>query len=97
MYAKLIYSTEFSLVTVVSNSDDKATGKAAPAGDEAEPVKKKFLVMDETDKDISLLMVIPGDTPYVEIRGRDGIKKINRYGTEDVINNIILGQCNSNP
>ena len=51
--------------------------------------------MDETDKDISLLVVIPKQVPYIEIEGRDEIAKMTRYGTRDVINNLVLSQCNA--
>jgi len=109
MYAKLIYQTTFSLVSVqYKDSDDgakekRSTGeKAAKAAVSASSLPppstaatKKFLVMDETDKDISLLLVTPGETPYIQIEGRDGIASMYRYKTQDVINNLLLSQCNA--
>jgi hypothetical protein len=91
-YAKIIYSTEFPLVAV----DKKPEGLAKPqaGGDDASNTQR-FLVMDETDKDISLLVVIPKQVPYIEIEGRDEIAKMTRYGTRDVINNLVLSQCNA--
>lgn len=89
MYAKLIYSTNFPLVSV--EYKDPAY---APKDAQKNP-SKQFLVMDETDKDISLLLVPTGENlPYVEIESRDEVKKMNRYGKQDVISNIILSQCN---
>ena len=110
MYAKLIYQTTFSLVSVEHKHDgdkgadkdkslDGKTAKQKEAASSALPspmaATKKFLVMDETDKDISLLLVTPGETPYIQIEGRDGIASMYRYKTQDVINNILLSQCNA--
>jgi len=75
MYGKLIYPTTFPLVGVTySNSDSE----------------QKTLLMDETDKEVSLLSTQDAVPFVVEIKRRDEISKIRRFGKEDVFNVMLL-------
>jgi hypothetical protein len=93
MYGKLLYSTSFPNVTVTF-SGDAALGKAAPTGDHPldSIATPRILVIDETDKYISLLYP-QGPIPYrVEILHRDDIRSMQRYGEKDVLNTMLI-QC----
>jgi hypothetical protein len=77
MYGKLIYPTSFPLVSV-----KYASGESDP----------KMLLMDETDKEITLLST-QDSVPFVmEIKRRDEIANIDRFGEQDVFN-VMLLQC----
>jgi hypothetical protein len=87
MYAKLIYATTFSEVTVSFKKDSGLT-----------EVPVQYLIVDETDKDISLLTPISPTqhTPDVQVIDRDAISKMNRTDTKDVINSMLV-QCGAQP
>jgi hypothetical protein len=98
MYGKLLYPTSFPVVTIAfSNVEasgkmvpaDKASGSEAPSND----LTVRMLVMDETEKDISLLSTASSIPYRVRILHRDDIKSMQRYGAQDVFNTMLI-QCN---
>lgn len=106
MYGKLIYPSTFPSVTVTykngdapqaaAQADDKTKSKpnSKPAADApaapAPKSTKRMLIVDETDKDISLLDT-DTNLPYeIQIRDRSEITNIVRYDKEDVLNIILM-------
>ncbi len=90
MYGKLLYPSTFPSVTVTFNREDAAKSTQPGGGPASTP---RLLIVDETDKDISLLNT-QVNLPYeVEIIDRSEIKSIVRYDKEDVLNKILM-QCN---
>jgi hypothetical protein len=87
MYAKLIYATTFSEVTVAFKKESGLT-----------EVPDRYLIVDETEKDISLLTPVGSSqqTPSVQVIDRAAISKLNRTDTKDVINNMLV-QCSTQP
>jgi hypothetical protein len=78
MYGKLLYPTTFPEVTVTF-ADGTTTDS--------------MLLMDETDKEVSLLTAKNALSYEVTVRQRDAISLMRRYGDKDVLNTILLG-CN---
>jgi hypothetical protein len=81
MYGKLIYPTTFPLVSVSFSNEDP---------------HKDLLLMDETDKEITLLSTKDSVPFMVQIRRRDEITEIHRFGEEDIFN-VMLLQCKWDP
>jgi hypothetical protein len=86
MYGKLIYPSEFPSVTVTFKSED--ADKSTPSSQEP-PSTQRMLILDETDKDLSLLNTHVNFPYQVEIRDRSQIMYILRYEKEDVLNTIL--------
>ena len=76
-YGKLIYPTTFPLVSVTFSD-----GRSDP----------NMLLMDETDKEMSLLSIRDSVPFVVEIKRREAVTVIHRYGKKDVFN-LMLFKC----
>jgi hypothetical protein len=85
MYGKLLYPTTFPQVTVTLSDKD-----APPVG---KGTDDRLLVMDETDKDVSLLSTATSVPYMVKVLHRDDIKSMQRYGSKDVLNTMLLHDC----
>ena len=75
MYGKLLVPTRFPLVTVTFSN--------------GEPTEK-LLLIDETDKQVSLLNASVPVPFLVNIHRRDDIKSLQRYDTPDLLNDMLL-------
>jgi len=80
MYGKMIYPTTFPVVTLTYTNGE---------------ISKEMLLMDDTDKDVSLLST-DGSTVFVVHHRRDDIKSMRQYGYKDLFNEILL-KCNWAP
>jgi hypothetical protein len=62
--------------------------KAPESGEEhekARPAKAQFLVVDTTDKEVSLIS-LADDPPAIQRWPRESIQVIEQFGSEDVLN-----------
>jgi hypothetical protein len=76
MYGKLIYPTTYPVVILEHNNGN---------------ISKQRLLMDDTDKDITVLSTDDSTVTVVHIR-LDDIKSMHQYGYKDLFNEILL-QC----
>jgi hypothetical protein len=91
VYAKLIYPTLLPVATVTFAPEKGSDGhgaKAPESGEEhekARPAKAQFLVVDTTDKEVSLIS-LADDPPAIQRWPRESIQVIEQFGSEDVLN-----------
>ena len=83
MYGKLIYPATFPAVTLKYTNGD---------------ISKEMLLLDKTDKEVTLLNILDSDAAivYVVQKRRDDINTIRQYGDKDLLN-VILQYCNWAP